>query len=61
MGWFLEFYKTLLYVSNIGGNSFAQFQLGASNSEKGKYLKKEKTLFETNVKLCNIKFEKIKI
>ena len=41
MGWFLEFYTTLLYVSDIGTNSFAQFQLSASNLEKEKYLKKE--------------------
>ena len=59
MGWFSEFYK-LLYVSDIGVNSIAQFQFGASNSETNT-LKKEKTLFETNMKLCNIKFEKIKI
>ena len=61
LGWVLEFYTTLLYVSDIGANSFAQFQLGASNSEKDKYLKKEKTVFETNMKLCNMRFEKIKI
>ena len=44
-GWVLEFYTTLLYVSDIGANSFAQFQLGASNSEKDKYLKKSKNQF----------------
>ena len=59
MGWFSEFY-TLRYVSDIGVNSIAQFQFDASNSETNT-LKKEKTLFETNMKLCNIKFEKIKI
>ena len=42
LGWFSEFYTTLLYVSDIGANSFAQFQLGALNSEKDKYLKKTK-------------------
>ena len=52
---------TLLYVSDIGANSFAHFQLGASNSEKDKCLKKENTLFETTMKLCNMRFEKIKI
>ena len=45
MGWLSEFY-TLFYVSHIGTNSFAQFQLGASNSEKDKYLKKRKKQFE---------------
>ena len=45
LGWFSEFYTTLLYVSDIGANSFAQFQLGASNSEKDKYLKKRKNQF----------------
>ena len=49
MGWFSESYTTLLYVSDIGANSFALFQLGASNSEKDKYLKKN-PLFETNMK-----------
>ena len=45
-----------MYVSDIGANSFAQFQLGASNSEKDKYLKKrKKKLFETNMKLWNMK------
>ena len=64
MGWLSQFYATLLYVSDIGANSFAQFQLGVLNSEKDKYLKKtkqKKTLFETNMKLCNVRFEKIKI
>ena len=43
-------------------NSLAYFQLGALNSEKDKYLrKKEETLFETNMKLWNMRFEKIKI
>ena len=46
-----------LYVSDIGASSFAQFQVGASNSEKDKY----KTLFETNMKLCNMRFEKMEI
>ena len=45
MGWLSQFYATLLYVSDIGANSFAQFQLGASNSEKDKYLKKSKNQF----------------
>ena len=45
MGWFSEFYTTLLYVSDIGANSFPQFQFGASNSEKDKYLKKRKNIF----------------
>ena len=62
MGWLSQFYATLLYVSDIGANSFAQFQLGSSNSEKDKYLKKKKkTLFETNMKLCKMRFKKIKI
>ena len=42
---------TLLYVSDIGANSFAQFQLGASNSEKDKYLKKRKTLLENKYEI----------
>ena len=50
-----------LYVSDIGASSFAQFQLGASNSEKDKYIKKEKTHFETSTKLCNMRFEKMEI
>ena len=37
--------SSLLYVSDIGANSFAHFQLGASNSEKDKYLKKRKNTF----------------
>ena len=62
LGWLSEFYTTLLYEFDIDANSFAYFQLGASNSEKDKYLKKrKKTLFETNMKLCNKKFENIKI
>ena len=47
-------------MSDIDANSFAHFQLGASNFEKDKYLKKEETLFETNMKLCILRFEKIK-
>ena len=43
--WLSEFYMTLLFVSDIGANSFAPFQLGASNSEKDKYLKKGKKHF----------------
>ena len=62
LNWLSGFYTASLYVSDICANSFAQFQLGASNSEKDKYLKKKKkTLFETNMKLCNMRFEKIKI
>ena len=45
LGWFSEFYTTLLYVFHIITNSFAQFQLGASMSEKYKYLKKRKNTF----------------
>ena len=41
----LSWSSSLLYVSDIGANSFAQFQLGASNSEKDKYLKKRKNTF----------------
>ena len=33
-----------------------RFQLGASNSEKDKYLIKKETHFETNMKLCNMRF-----
>ena len=40
LGWFSEFYTTLLYEFDIDANSFAYFQLGASNSEKDKHLKK---------------------
>ena len=57
MGWFSEFYTKLLCIFDIGANSFAQFQLGASNSEKDKYLKKRK---KKNL-LKPIWFEKIKI
>ena len=39
LGWLSEFYTTLLYVSDIGADSFPHFQLGASNSDKDKYLK----------------------
>ena len=39
----------------------AHFQLGASNFEKDKYLKKRRNNFWTNMKLCNLRFEKIKI
>ena len=45
LGWVLEFYTTLLYVSDIGANSFAQFQLGTSSLEKDKYLKTRKNAF----------------
>ena len=52
----------LLYVCDTDANLFANFQLGASNLEKDEYLKKKKeTLSETNIKLCNVKFEKVKI
>ena len=62
MDWFSEFYTTIFYVSDIGANSFAQFQLDSFNSAQNKYLKKkEKTLFETNMKLRNIKFDKTNI
>ena len=51
-----------MYVSEIDVNSFAQFQLGASNSGKDNYLKKRrKKIFETNMKLWNMSFEIIKI
>ena len=56
MGWFSEFYTSLLYVSNIGANSFAEYQFDASNSEEDKYFNKEKALM-----LCTMRFEKIKI
>ena len=36
MGWLLEFYTTLLYVSGIGTNSCAYFQLDAQPSKSGK-------------------------
>ena len=39
LDWLSEFYTTLLFLSDIGANSFAYFQLGASNSDKDKYLK----------------------
>ena len=35
----------VFYVSDIDANSFAQFQLGALNSKKNKYLKKRKKTF----------------
>ena len=47
----LSWSSSLLYVSDIGANSFAQFQLGASNSEKDKYLKKRKTLLENKYEI----------
>ena len=56
-----EFFSTLLYIYVIGINSFAHFQLRASNSEKVNTLKKEETLFESNRKLGNMKVDKIKI
>ena len=40
--------------------SFAHFQLGASNS-KTNILKTEELLFETNMKLFNMRLKKIKI
>ena len=61
LSWLSEFYAKFFCVSDIAANSFAQFQLGALNSEKNKYLKKSKKLFETNIKMCNMRFEKIKI
>ena len=45
MGWFPEFYTTLLYVSNIGANLFAEYQLDASNSEEHKYFNKRKSTY----------------
>ena len=36
MVWLLEFYTTLLYVSDIGANLCAYFQLGAQPSKSGK-------------------------
>ena len=56
MGWFPEFYTTLLYVSNIGANLFAEYQFDASNSKEHKYFNKKKALM-----LCTMRFEKIKI
>ena len=62
MGWLLGFCMTLLYVSDIGTNSFVRFQLGTSQIQrKINTLKKEKTRFETNMKLCSMRFGKIKI
>ena len=54
LGWGLKLYTALLDVSDIDANSFEHFQLGALNSEKDEYLRKEETLFETNMKLCNM-------
>ena len=51
----------LLYVTLCtwyGANLFTRFQFGALNSEKDK---KGEALWETNMKLCNMRFEKIKI
>ena len=45
LGWLSEFYTTSLYVSDIDANSFAYFQLGASNSQKDEYLKKRRNTF----------------
>ena len=45
MGWFSEFYTSLLYVSNIGTNSFAEYQFDASNSEEDKYFNKRKSTY----------------
>ena len=41
--------------------SFTHLQLTTLNSEKDQDLKKEKTLFKTNMILCKIRFENIKI
>ena len=45
LSWLSEFYAKFFCVSDIAANSFAQFQLGALNSEKHKYLKKRKKSF----------------
>ena len=37
------------------------FNLGQRIRRKTNALKKEKTLFESNMKLCNMRFEKMKI
>ena len=42
-GWLSKFHTTLLYVSDIDANSFAHFQLSAS--EKDKYPKNRKSTF----------------
>ena len=51
----------LVSESDTGADSFAHLQLGAWNQQKDKRLKKEETLCETKIKLCNMRFEKIKI
>ena len=45
MGWRSEFNLMLPYVSDIGSNSLAHFQLGTSNSDKDKFLKNRRTTF----------------
>ena len=50
----------LLYVSDNNTNSFAHFKLATPTLEKDKYLKKI-TLIETDKKMSNMRFEKIKI
>ena len=45
LGLLAEFYTTSLYVSDIGADSFAHFQLDALNSDKDKYVKKNKKHF----------------
>ena len=57
---FSENYTTLLYISDTDVNSFAPFNLTHRIRRKINTLKKEETLFETDMKLCNMRFEKIK-
>ena len=54
LGWLSEFDTTLLYVSDIGANSFPHFQLGASNSDKDKYLKNRGITFFKPIWNCAI-------
>ena len=47
----------LLYVPDFGADSFAQFQLGASNSEKDEYLKKRKSFFPNQRKIVQYEIQ----
>ena len=48
-------------VGTTMNNPFTHFQLGASSLENINTIYKEEPLFETNMELCNLRFEKIEI
>ena len=62
LGWLSEFYTTFTFMYLILAHiHLHNFNLENRIQRKINTFKKEKILFETNMKLCDMRFEKIKI